>query len=183
MHGSAHVRICLFTAAPGSEDSPTGSTVTASSTAVSTRGLIRICPALRFVAQPRGDVSYSPDGCIVAAPFKASTCHFRERLAGILHAYVSWCWTGSPGISPTACPRFQMHGHSAFDRYPEFIPEEVNYTKIAIRVTVMNKVQFLLSSEPRESLKPRSLYVIFPVKKNMRVKRRRACDCRHHKKI
>ena len=35
----------------------------------------------------------------------------------------------------------------------------------AIRVTVMNKVQFLLSSEPRESLKPRSLYVIFPLKK------------------
>ena len=26
------------------------------------------------------------------------------------------------------------------------VPEEVNYTKIAIRVTVMNKVQFLLAS-------------------------------------
>jgi hypothetical protein len=38
MRGSGHVRICLFTAAPGSEDSPTGSTVTASSTAVSTTG-------------------------------------------------------------------------------------------------------------------------------------------------
>ena len=33
------------------------------------------------------------------------------------------------------------------------VPEEVNYTKIAIRVTVMNKVQFLLSSEPRKPLK------------------------------
>jgi hypothetical protein len=63
------------------------------------------------------------------------------------------------------------------------VPEEVNYTKIAIRVTVMNKVQFLLASEPRKPLKPRSLYMIFPVKKNMRVKRRRACDYRHHKKI
>ena len=63
------------------------------------------------------------------------------------------------------------------------IPEEVHYTKITIRVTVMNKVQFLLASEPRKPLKPRSLYVIFLVEKDMRVKRRRACDYRHHKKI
>jgi hypothetical protein len=32
------------------------------------------------------------------------------------------------------------------------IPEEVNYTKITIRVTVMNKVQFLMASEPRKPL-------------------------------
>jgi hypothetical protein len=63
------------------------------------------------------------------------------------------------------------------------IPEEVNYTKIAIRVPVMNKVQFLLASEPRKPLKPRSLYVIFLVKKDMRVKRRRTCDYHHHKKL
>jgi hypothetical protein len=63
------------------------------------------------------------------------------------------------------------------------IPEEVNYTKITIRVTVMNKVQFLLASEPREPLKPRSLYVIFLVEKDVRVKRRRTCDYHHHKKI
>ena len=63
------------------------------------------------------------------------------------------------------------------------VPEEVNYTKIAIRVTVMNKVQFLLASEPRKPLKPRSLYVIFLVEKDMRVKRRRTCDCRDHKEI
>ena len=63
------------------------------------------------------------------------------------------------------------------------VPEEVNYTKIAIRVTVMNKVQFLLASKPRKPLKPRPLYVIFLVEKNMRVKRRRACDYRDHEKI
>ena len=63
------------------------------------------------------------------------------------------------------------------------IPEEVNYTKIAIRVTVVNKVQFLLASEPRKPLKSRSLYVIFLVEKDMRVKRRRACYYHHHKKI
>jgi hypothetical protein len=34
------------------------------------------------------------------------------------------------------------------------IPEEVNYTKIAIRVPVMNKVQLLLASKPRKPLKP-----------------------------
>lgn len=63
------------------------------------------------------------------------------------------------------------------------IPEEVNYTKITIRVTVMNKVQFLLASEPRKPLKPRSLYVIFLVEKDVRVKRRRTCDYHHYKKI
>ena len=63
------------------------------------------------------------------------------------------------------------------------ISKKVNYSKIAIRVTVMNKVQFLLASEPRKPLKPRSLYVIFLVEKDMRVKRRRACDYRDHGKI
>ena len=77
-----------------------------------------------------------------------------------------------------------MHPHSAFDRYREFCPRRSElYTKIAIRVAVMNKVQFLLASEPLKPLKPRSLYVIFLVEKDMRVKRRRACDYRDHKKI
>jgi len=61
-------------------------------------------------------------------------------------------------------------------RTKNLIPEEVNYSKIAIRVTVMNKVQLLLASEPREPLKPRSLYVIFFVEKDVRVKRRRTRD-------
>ena len=63
------------------------------------------------------------------------------------------------------------------------IPEEVNDTKIAVRMPVMNKVQFLLASEPRKSLKARSLYVIFLVEKDVRVKRCRTCDYHHHKKI
>ena len=50
------------------------------------------------------------------------------------------------------------------------IPEEVNYTEITIRVTVMNKVQFLPASEPRKPLKPRSLQVIFLVEKDVRIK-------------
>ena len=36
----------------------------------------------------------------------------------------------------------------------DLVPEEVNYTKIAIRVPVMNKVQLLLASKPRKPLKP-----------------------------
>jgi hypothetical protein len=63
------------------------------------------------------------------------------------------------------------------------IPEEVNYTKITIRVTVMNKVQFLMASEPRKPLQPRSLYVILLVKKDVSVKRRRTRNYHHHKKI
>ena len=65
----------------------------------------------------------------------------------------------------------------------DLIPEEVNYTKITIRVTVMNKVQFLLASEPRKPLQPRSLNMIFLVEKDVSVKRRRACDYHHNKKI
>jgi hypothetical protein len=57
------------------------------------------------------------------------------------------------------------------------IPEEVDYTKIIIRVTVMNKVQLLLASQPCEPLKARSL------EKDVRVKRRRTCNYHHHKKI
>jgi hypothetical protein len=63
------------------------------------------------------------------------------------------------------------------------IPEEVNYTKIAIRVTVMNKVQFLLASEPRKPLKPRSLDVIFLIEKDVRIKRCCTRKYHHHKKI
>ena len=63
------------------------------------------------------------------------------------------------------------------------VPEKVNYTKIDVRVMVMNEVRFLLASEPRKPWKPRPLYVIFLVEKNMRVKRRRARYYHHHKKI
>ena len=63
------------------------------------------------------------------------------------------------------------------------IPEEMDYTKITIGVTVMNKVQFLLASEPRKPFKARSLYVILLVEKDVRVKRRRTCNYHHHKKI
>jgi hypothetical protein len=40
----------------------------------------------------------------------------------------------------------------------------------------MNKVQFLLASEPREPLKPRSLHVILLIEKDVCIKRRRTCD-------
>ena len=45
------------------------------------------------------------------------------------------------------CPRIR---HSIGTE--NLVPEEVNYTKIGIRVTVMNKMQFLLASEPRKPL-------------------------------
>ena len=73
--------------------------------------------------------------------------------------------------------------HQAFDKCENPIPEEVNYTKIAIRVAVMDKVQFLLAPEPRNPLKPRSLYVILLVEKDVNVTRRRAGDYHHHKQI
>jgi hypothetical protein len=37
----------------------------------------------------------------------------------------------------------------------------MDHREIAVRVPVMNEMQFLFPSEPRKSLKPRSLYVVF----------------------
>jgi hypothetical protein len=45
------------------------------------------------------------------------------------------------------------------------IPEEMDHREIAVRVPVMNEVQFLFASEPCKLLKPRSLYVVFLVEK------------------
>src|SRR5262249_54361925 len=56
------------------------------------------------------------------------------------------------------------------------IPEEMDHREIAVRVPVMNEMQFLFPSEPCKSLKPRSLYVVFLVEIGMRVERRRARD-------
>jgi hypothetical protein len=56
----------------------------------------------------------------------------------------------------------------------KLIPEEMNHAKIAVRVPMMNKVEFLLTPKPRKLLKPRSLYVIFLVEKYVGVKRRRS---------
>jgi hypothetical protein len=49
------------------------------------------------------------------------------------------------------------------------IPEEMDHREIAVRVPVMNEVQFLFASEPCKPLKPRSLYVVFLVEKDVRV--------------
>src|SRR5215470_8980662 len=56
------------------------------------------------------------------------------------------------------------------------IPEEMDHREIAVRVPVMNEMQFLFPSEPCKSLKPRSLYVVFLVEIDMRVERCRARD-------
>ena len=59
----------------------------------------------------------------------------------------------------------------------------MDHREIAVRVPVMNEVQFLFPSEPCKSLKSRSLYVVFLVEKDMRVERRRTCDCLNHEEI
>src|SRR5260370_18778945 len=52
------------------------------------------------------------------------------------------------------------------------IPEEMDYREIAVRVPVMNEVQFLFPPEQCKPLKPRSLYGAFLVEKDVRVKPR-----------
>jgi hypothetical protein len=49
----------------------------------------------------------------------------------------------------------------------------MDHREIAGRVPVMNEVQFLFASEPCKPLKPRPLYVVFLVEKDVRVERRR----------
>jgi hypothetical protein len=63
------------------------------------------------------------------------------------------------------------------------IPEEMDHREIAVRVPVMNEVQFLLPSEPCKPLQPRSFYVVFLVEKDVRVERRRTCDYLNHEEI
>jgi hypothetical protein len=52
----------------------------------------------------------------------------------------------------------------------------MDHREIAVRALVMNEMQLLFSPEPCKSLKPRSLYVIFLVEKDVRVERRRTRD-------
>jgi hypothetical protein len=59
----------------------------------------------------------------------------------------------------------------------------MDHRKIAVRVAVMNEVQFLFPSEPCKPLKPRSLYVVFLVEKDVRVERRRTCEYLNHEEI
>src|SRR3977135_4029980 len=63
------------------------------------------------------------------------------------------------------------------------IPEEMDHREIAVRVPVMNEVQFLFASEPWKPLKPRSLYVVLLSEKDVRVERRRTCNYLNHEEI
>src|SRR5882724_3517095 len=63
------------------------------------------------------------------------------------------------------------------------IPEEMDHRKIAVRVPVMNEVQFLFPSEPCKPPQPRSLYMVFLVEKDVRVERCRTCDYLSHEEI
>ena len=63
------------------------------------------------------------------------------------------------------------------------IPEKMDHREIAVRVPVMNEVQLLFPSEPRKPLKSRSLYVVFPVEKDVRVERRCASNYLNHEEI
>jgi hypothetical protein len=63
------------------------------------------------------------------------------------------------------------------------IPEEMDHREIAVRVPVMNEVQLLFPSEPRKPLKSRSLHVVFLVKKDVRVERRRTSKYLNHEEI
>ena len=59
----------------------------------------------------------------------------------------------------------------------------MDYREIGVRMPVMNEVQFLFPFEPCKPLKSRSIYVVFLVEKDVRVKRRGACDHLNYEEI
>ena len=59
----------------------------------------------------------------------------------------------------------------------------MDHREIAVRVPVMNEVQLLFPSEPCKPLKPRSLYMVFLVEKDVRVERRRTCGYLNEEEI
>ena len=78
----------------------------------------------------------------------------------------------------------QAQRHPAFNPCPKSYPRRSELRQNCYsRAGDEQSAGFLPASKPRKPLKPRSLYVIFLVEKDMRVKRRRTCDYHHHKKI
>jgi hypothetical protein len=63
-------------------------------------------------------------------------------------------WSEDLGLHRVIASDF-MDQHPAFDRYQESYPRRSELHQNYFRVPVMNKVQFLLASEPRKPLKPR----------------------------
>jgi hypothetical protein len=59
----------------------------------------------------------------------------------------------------------------------------MDHREIAIRVPVMHEVQLLFSSEPRKSLKSRSLCMVFLIEKDVRVEGRRASNYLNREEI
>ena len=59
----------------------------------------------------------------------------------------------------------------------------MDHREIAVRVPVMNEVQYLFPSEPYKPPQPRSLYVVLLIEEDVRVERRRACDYLNHEEV
>ena len=59
----------------------------------------------------------------------------------------------------------------------------MDHREVAVRMPVMDEVQLLFASEPAKPLKPRSLHMVLLVEKDVRVKRRRACDHLNYEEI
>src|SRR5436190_20920614 len=91
--------------------------------------------------------------------------------------------TCSGTAHPKGCIRLSLSSIRPSISTEDPIPEEMDHREIAVRVPVMNEVQLLFPSEPCKPLQPRSLYVVFPVEKDVRVERRRTCDCLSHEEI
>jgi hypothetical protein len=59
----------------------------------------------------------------------------------------------------------------------------MDHREITVCVPMMYEVQLLFSSEPCKPLQLRSLYVVFPVKKDVRVERCSTCEYLNHEEI
>src|SRR5580698_5552010 len=69
------------------------------------------------------------------------------------------------------------------ERPQHSVPKEIENREIAVGMTVMQEVKFLLAPEPGEPAKPRSFHMIFPVKEDVRVERRGAGSGLHDEEV
>jgi hypothetical protein len=104
------------------------------------------------------------------------------RCSGFTLCCVAW-WKSAQTADPKGSIRLSLSSIRPSVGTENPIPEEMNHREIAVRVPVMNEVQFLFPPEPCKLLKPGSLYVVFLVEKDVRVERRRTCDYLSHEEI
>src|SRR6266545_2605632 len=105
---------------------------------------------------------------------------------------ISDTWRATPSIrsrksawaaNPEGSHSPESVQHPDFYRYQEFYPRRNGSPRNCCSRAGDERSAVPFPSKPRKSLKPRSLYVVLLVEKDVRVERRRTCDRLNHEEI